>query len=603
MENQKSASPEGELGSASSVTISWSPLSLRPTVMGTNGMVSSGHYLATLAGVEVLKRGGNAIDAGVTAGICLNVLHPDMTNFGGVAPIIIYLAENGEVVTISGLGTWPKAANIDSYIEKTKGDLPVGVLRSVVPAAPDAWITALDRYGTMSFAEVTEFAVELANNGFPVHDFLHDQIRKHQRTISQWPSSARVFLPQGRVPQAGEILKQKDLADTLKRMAAAEKESSSKGRHAGLMAARDLFYKGEIAVAITKFCQEEGGLLTLDDLADFHVAVEAPVQTCYRDYDVYCCGPWCQGPVLAQVLNLLEFYDVKAFGHNTAQYVHLLTEALKLVFADREKYYGDPRFIEVPITGLLSKEYARARKALIDLNKAWSKMPPPGNPRTREGISRDNPCEEDNACEKPEVNPDLLLSDTSYVCAVDRKGNAFSATPSDVFCHTPIVPGLGIIISPRGSQSWLDPKHASSIGPSKRPRLTPSPAIVLKDRRLFMSFGTPGGDVQCQTMLQVFLNIVEFGMTPQQAVEAPRFATWSFPNSFYPHSYHPGLLSLEGRLSRDIVAVLRNKGHKIKEWAYWDAGAGAACVIVLDPETGVLQGGADPRRMAYAIGW
>lgn len=603
MENQKSASPEGELGSASSVTISWSPLSLRPTVMGTNGMVSSGHYLATLAGVEVLKRGGNAIDAGVTAGICLNVLQPDMTNFGGVAPIIIYLAENGEVVTISGLGTWPKAANIDSYIEKTKGDLPVGVLRSVVPAAPDAWITALDRWGTMSFAEVTEFAVELANNGFPVYDFLHDQIRKYQWTISQWPSSARVFLPQGRVPQAGEILKQKDLADTLKRMAAAEKESSSKGRHAGLMAARDLFYKGEIAVAITKFCQEEGGLLTLDDLADFHVAVEAPVQTCYRDYDVYCCGPWCQGPVLAQVLNLLEFYDVKAFGHNTAQYVHLLTEALKLVFADREKYYGDPRFIEVPITGLLSKEYAQDRKALIDLNKAWSKMPPPGNPRTWEGISRDNPCEEDNPCEKPEVNPDLLLSDTSYVCAVDRKGNAFSATPSDVFCHTPIVPGLGIIISPRGSQSWLDPKHASSIGPGKRPRLTPNPAIVLKDRRLFMPFGTPGGDVQCQTMLQVFLNIVEFGMTPQQAVEAPRFATWSFPNSFYPHPYHPGLLSLEGRLSRDIVAVLRNKGHKIKEWAYWDAGAGAACVIVLDPETGVLQGGADPRRMAYAIGW
>lgn len=603
MENQKSASPEGELGSASSVTISWSPLSLRPTVMGTNGMVSSGHYLATLAGVEVLKRGGNAIDAGVTAGICLNVLQPDMTNFGGVAPIIIYLAETGEVVTISGLGTWPKAANIDSYIEKTKGDLPVGVLRSVVPAAPDAWITALDRWGTMSFAEVTEFAVELANNGFPVYDLLHDQIRKHQRTISQWPSSARVFLPQGRVPQAGEILKQKDLADTLKRMAAAEKESSSKGRHAGLMAARDLFYKGEIAVAITKFCQEEGGLLTLDDLADFHVAVEAPVQTCYRDYDVYCCGPWCQGPVLAQVLNLLEFYDVKAFGHNTAQYVHLLTEALKLVFADREKYYGDPRFIEVPITGLLSKEYAQDRKALIDLNKAWSKMPPPGNPRTWEGISRDNPCGEDNPCEKPEVNPDLLLSDTSYVCAVDRKGNAFSATPSDVFCHTPIVPGLGIIISPRGSQSWLDPKHASSIGPGKRPRLTPNPAIVLKDRRLFMPFGTPGGDVQCQTMLQVFLNIVEFGMTPQQAVEAPRFATWNFPNSFYPHPYHPGLLSLEGRLSRDIVAVLRNRGHKIKEWAYWDAGAGAACVIVLDPETGVLQGGADPRRMAYAIGW
>jgi len=596
VKHKETANPERELD-PDAEPLTWSPISLRPTVMGTHGMVSSGHYLATLAGVRVVERGGNAIDACVAGGICLNVLQPDMTNFGGVAPIIIYLAETGEVITISGLGTWPKTANIDSYIEKTKGDLPVGVLRSVVPAAPDAWITALDRYGTMSFAEVTEFAIEFANNGFPVYNFLHDQMQKHQRIISKWPSSARVFLPQGRVPRVGEILKQKDLAGTFKRMATAEKENSSKGRHAGLMAARDLFYKGEIAVAIIKFCQEEGGLLTLDDMANFYVAIEAPIQTQYRGYDVYCCGPRCQGPVLAQALNLMEFYDVKAFGHNTPQYVHLLAEALKLVFADREKYYGDPRFVEVPITGLLSKEYAQNRKALIELNKAWPRMPPPGNPRTREGIYRDNLREES------EVNPDSLSSDTSYICAVDKKGNAFSATPSDAFCHTPIIPGLGIIISPRGAQSWLDPKHPSSIQPGKRPRLTPNPAVVLKDRQLFMAFGTPGGDVQCQTMLQVFLNIVEFGMTPQQAVEAPRFATWSFPNSFYPHLYHPGLLRVEGRLSHDTVAVLRNKGHKIKEWTDWDAGAGAACVIVLDPETGVLQGGADPRRMTYAIGW
>ena len=598
MENGEVAKPGEELDTAIPVVVTWAPPSLRPTVMGTNGMVSSGHYLATLAGVRILERGGNAIDAGVAAGICINVLQPDMTSFGGVAPIIIYLAETGEVVTLSGLGTWPKAANIDFFMKETKGELPLGVLNSVVPAAADAWITALDRYGTMSFGEVTEFAVELAGNGFPVYSLLHDQIEKHQRTISQWPSSAGIFLPQGRVPQVGEILKQKELANTIGRLAAAEKEDSSRGRHAGLMAARDLFYRGEIAVTMAEFCQEEGGLLTLDDLADFHVGVEAPVHTCYRGYDVYCCGPWCQGPVLAQVLNLLESYDVKSFGHNTIQYIHLLIEALKLVFADRERYYGDPRFIEVPIRGLLSKGYAQERKALIDLNRAWPKMPPSGNPGGWEGTLM-----EGDPGEEPGVKPGSLPSDTSYVCAVDRWGNGFSATPSDGFRQTPIVPGLGIVISPRGSQSWLDSKHPSSIGPGKRPRLTPNPAIVLKEGRLFMTLGTPGGDVQCQTMLQVFLNMVEFGMEPQQAVEAPRFATWSFPNSFYPHSYYPGLLKVEGRLSGDIVSALRAKGHKVEEWAPWDAGVGAACIIVVDPETSILMGGADARRMSYAIGW
>jgi gamma-glutamyltranspeptidase/glutathione hydrolase len=363
------------------------------------------------------------------------------------------------------------------------------------------------------------------------------------------------------------------------------------------MAARDLFYKGEIAAAIIEFCQEEGGLLTMGDMANFRVEIETPVQTSYRGYDIYCCGPWCQGPVLAQALNLMELYDIKDFGHNTPRYIHLLTEALKLVFADREKYYGDPRFVDVPMTGLLSKEYAQNRKTLIKLDKAYPKMPSPGKLQTQEGSYRDNPRKESK------LNSDSLPADTSYICAVDKKGNAFSATPSDAFCHTPIVPGLGIIISPRGAQSWLDPKHPSSIQPGKRPRLTPNPAIVLKDRQLFMAIGTPGGDVQCQTMMQVFLNIVEFGMTPQQAVEAPRFATWSFPNSFYPHLYHPGLLRAEGRLPEDTLTKLRNTGHKIMEWADWDAGAGSACVIVLDPETSVLHGGADPRRMAYAIGW
>jgi gamma-glutamyltranspeptidase/glutathione hydrolase len=300
------------------------------------------------------------------------------------------------------------------------------------------------------------------------------------------------------------------------------------------------------------------------------------------------------------MLNILEGCDIAALGHNSPEYIHLVAEAAKLAFADREAFYGDPDVIEFPAEGLLSKEYAAARRTLIDRDTAWPEMPPAGDPRKGSGLAAERARK---AAPAPSVAPRKPEWDTSYVCVVDRFGNAFSASPSDGGENTPTIPGTGLAVSSRGTQSWVDADHPSSIQPGKRPRLTPSPSMVIKDGRLFMPIGTPGGDVQCQAMLQVFLNMVEFRMDPQQAVEAPRFATFSFPNSFYPHDYHPGLLRVETSVGRPTLSRLGEKGHRIEEWPEWAWRAGGVCCITVDPATGLLTGAADPRRESCAMGW
>lgn len=389
-------------------------------------------------------------------------------------------------------------------------------------------------------------------------------------------------------------------------MVRAEKKRKFSGRDEALQAARDEFYKGEIAEAILDFFKKNDGLLQREDMDNFHVQIEEPLVTTYKGYEVYSCRPWCQGPVLLQVLNILERFDLKRLGHNSPEYIHLVAEALKLVYSDREAFYGDPDFVEVPIEGLLSKEYAEARRGMIDQNKGWAEMPPSGDPWKWQGSGKRQKGKANRERVKRSNNPgesDRYL-DTSYVCVVDQYGNAFSATPSDVSNTTPIVPGTGLAVSSRGSQSWVDSKHPSSIQGGKRPRLTPNPSIVFRKGKLFMPFGSPGGDIQCQAMLQVFLNIVEFQMDPQEAVEAPRFGTFNFPNSFYPHAYHPNLLKLEKRIEDVTFQKLNEKGHKVVwrpvEWA-WKAGA--VCAIVVDSDRGILIGAADPRRESHAGGW
>ena len=568
--------------------------SMRPALLGREYVVASGHSLASMAGARILEMGGNVVDAGVAAGLCINVLQPDMTNIGGVAPIILRTGESRDVVTISGLGRWPKAATIEE-LRRRGADL-AGPAATVTPAAIDAWILALDRYGTMPFAEVAAAAIELADEGFPVNPFLAANLQGAADQLAQWPTSRAVFLSRGRAPRTGELLVQKDLAGTLRMLVEAERGTND--RRAGLRAARDAFYKGEIARIAAQFNQEMGGLLTREDLAEFRVEVEPPVSTSYRGADVYACGPWCQGPTVLETLNILEGYDVAAMPHNSAPALHLAVEALKAAFADRHAYYGDPRFVRVPVAGLLSKAYAAAWRARIDRTKASPEMPRAGDPWPYEGAPAPRRVEERVA---PAPGPEP--ADTSYLCVLDRDGNAFSATPSDGVGSTPLVPGLGFVVSARGVQSWLDPAHPSCVAPGKRPRLTPNPGLVMKDGHVAMVYGTPGLDVQPQAMVQFLLNVLDYGLGVQEAIEAPRVATYSFPASSHPHPYHPGLLRAEARIPAEVRSELARMGHRVEAWPEWMPKAGALCAALLDPGERVLAGGADPRRVAYAVGW
>ena len=543
----------------------------RPTIMGTRHMASAAHYGAAHAAFAILEAGGNAVDAGVAGGIALGVLQCDIVNVAGVAPIILREAKSGEVHEIAGLGTWPKRTKPEVFRREHGGHIPPGLLRTVVPAAPDAWITALERFGTMSFAEVAEASIRFAE-GFAMYPLLADMIALHEAEYRRWPSNAEVYLPNGRPPKVSELFVQSDLAKTLRYMADEEK---ARGRHKG---ARDAFYKGDIARTITSFHEANGGWLAMDDMAEYRSEVGRPVASEWNGIDVYTCGPWCQGPVLLQALALLDAAELRAAGHNSLDYIHVIVEALKLAFADRERFYGDPRFIDVPLRKLLSPGYAAERKKLLRRDRAWVDAPP-----------------------TTEVPP--VPRDTSYVCVVDRWGNVFSATPSDVSFESPVIPGTGLCPSSRGSQNWADTKHPSGVAPGKRPRLTPNPALAVKRGEWVMPFGTPGGDVQSQAMLQVLLNVFVHGQDVQSAIENPRFASYSYPSSFAPYDYYPGRLSIEGRFPEEVTAELARRGHQVERWPDWIWLAGAVCGILVDKQRGTLEAGADPRRAAYALGW
>lgn len=578
-------------GAASSADLGIS--SYRPPITGQRHMAVAGHYGAAHAAFRILEAGGNAVDAGVAAGLALGVLQSDIVNVAGVAPILVYIAERDEVISIPGLGTWPKAASAEYFRKNFGGDMPRGLLRTVVPAAPAAWIKALATYGTLSFGDVAAAAIHFARDGFPMHPLMAETITTHEADYRAWPSTAAIYLPNGKPPRVGEIFVQSDLARSLQYMCDQEKVHAGKGRLAGLQAARDAFYKGDIASTFADFHRKNGGWLTMEDLAGFEVDIERPVNVSYKQHTLFMCPPWCQGPALGQALKLIEGIDLKALGYNSQGYVHTMTEAFKLVFADRERYYGDPRFVDVPLARLLSDAYATERRAMIRPDRAYPGMPPAGDG------SRAKVAETDGA-------PRSQL-DTSYVCVVDRHGNVFSATPSDTSSESPVIPGTGLVPSMRGTQSWTDADHASVVAPGKRPRLTPSPALALGRRgpkgRELLPFGTPGGDVQIQAMAQAFLNMVEHGMDPQQAVEAPRFATQSFPDSFQPHTYLPNRLMLEARLPASVGEHLVRLGHDVKWWPQFVWKAGAVCAIRKDPDSGLMFAGADPRRPTYALGW
>jgi gamma-glutamyltranspeptidase / glutathione hydrolase len=568
----------------------------RPNVRGRRHAASAGHSLAVLAAFQVLEAGGNAVDAGVAAGLVTNIVQPDFAHFGGIAPIIIYDARTHETVSLAGIGWYP-ARLTAAWLRERHGEIPYGVLRSVVPGAPDAWLAALQLFGTKTFGEVASFAVDLAEQGFPVHEFLAANIRRWRQDFERWETSRPLFLPDGEIPAPGSLFVQPALARLLKGMIDAETRSKRLGREEAIQAARDYFYRGPVARTLAEFSERHGGLLDLQDFGEYRVRLEPPVRIAYKDCAVYTCGPWSQGPVMAQALKLLEPIDLSKLGHNTPTYVHTVVEALKLAFADRERYYGDPEFVDVPMAELVSDRYAALRRPLIR-DAAWPELPPPGDPLGgRAEVEMD-------WRRWFHVSPARASADTSYLCVIDHQGNIFSATPSDAGYDTPLVPDLQISISSRGCQGYLVEGNPNIVAPRKRPRITPSPALALRAGQPFMAFGSPGGDVIPQAMLQTFLNIVEYRMSPQEAVEAPRFASYTPPDSFWPHDYDPGKLKIEAPLAETALSWLLGHGHRAEVVSDDDVYLmGGMCVVLRDAATGVLSTGADPRRECYAAAW
>ncbi|MDA1127419.1 MAG: gamma-glutamyltransferase family protein [Chloroflexi bacterium] len=577
--------------------------SLRPLMQGTNGMVVASHPAAAMAGQEVLRKGGNAIDAGVAVGLALNVVHVDDCSFLGVAPTVIYLADQKKVVEIDGLGVWPRAASVEYFQKNHGGKFPTGVLRSLTPAAADSWITSLSRFGTMTFGEVASAAIDLAGNGFPMFRYLAGRFVTAFDAYNAHPSTAEIFLPNGRAPKQGEMFYQKDLAATLSKVAEVEASNSGQGRESALKAARDYIYTGELGRKIVAYNQEMGGLLTEEDLANYHVRVGSPVTVNYRGYDVYSTGPWGQGPTFPQALKILEGFDLAAMGHNSPEYIHTVSQALNLAFADRQQYVGDPEFVDVPMDDLLSEEYLAKRRSLIDPDLAWPGTPPPGDPRNRNATLNGGPLSPRDAA-VPLGTAGVSGGGTSYFAVIDRDGNIFSSTPSEGTKNGgPVIPGTGLAFSLRGSQSNLISGHPASVEPGKRPRLTPAPSLILKAGEPVMALGAHGGDHIPQGTLQLLLNILEFGRDPQEAVEEPRFYSYNFPSSGWPNKFEPGMLRLEGRISDEVAESLRQKGHTIEMYPDWWEGSALYCAITRNPVTKVLQGGADPRCEAYAIGY
>jgi len=568
----------------------------RPMVMSTRGVVSSGHYLATGIGIDILRRGGNAFDAAAATGFALALTKPHQNGIGGEMPTLLYEAASGAVHAVSGHGTAPAAATIALYrdeygLELIPGD---GLLGATVPPAPASWILILERFGTMRLADVLGPSIDLAENGFPMYDALHNSIQNvAERMKRQWPSSAEIFLAGGRAPRSGEVFRNPDWARTFNRLLRAERRH--KGRKRGLAAARAEVYEGKIAREVAKFCRNNsfpdasgkshGGLLTEDDFAAFEARVEEPVSTVYKGLKVHKCGPWTQGPVLCQTLNLLGEFDIAAMGHNSADCIHTVVECMKLAYADREFYYGDPLFVKVPLSRLLSKRYARERSALVDAKSASMELRPSGfqavSPTGIRGV---------NAA----FNNRRHVGDTTKLEVIDAAGNMISVTPSGGWLTaSPVIPGMGFPLGTRGQMFSLVEAHPNALEPGKRPRTTLTPSLATRRGRPAMVFGSPGGDAQDQWALQFLLNVVEFGMSLQEAVEAPTFWSDHWPSSFYPRAAEPGRLHVEKRIPAKVRRELKSRGHKVKLAGAWQGGNTLAAAI--DGKTGVLSAAASPR--------
>ena len=599
----------------------------RPVVRGKRGVVAGGQPLSVEAGLRVLQHGGNAVDAGVATILAASVIEFSHFSFGGEVPILIKL-KGRDVAVVEGMGQAPLKATREFFVNRLKStkdagssapdsaraqsanaDLPTmagaksglipstGPLAATVPAVLDACVSALDQFGTKSLAEVMQPAIELAD-GFPIDELRVQYIKTRAPIFSAWPEAKRLFLPNGEVPKPGDIFVQADLARTLREIVNAEKLGARRGRHAGLVAAREYFYRGPVGKRIGDYMQTHGGLLAAADLARFQAKVGKPVEAEYRGYQVYKAGFWTQGPALVETLNLIEGYDLKSMGHNSATYIHTLTEAIKLALADRDRYYGDPDFVKIPMTELLSKNYAALRRPLIDQQRA-SLAQQPGDPLNMKAILA---SAMQTVGRVSTVPPLERANDTTCVNVIDKDGNLFSATPSGAWLPAVVAGDTGVLMGQRLQSALTDPRSPNVVAPGKRPRITLTPTLVLKHGEPFMVLSTPGGDNQDQALLQVFLNIVEFGMNPQEAVEAPRFDTQHYVSSFDDHEFLPGSLNVESRVGEKVIDDLKLRSHKVKVQSEWGT-LSSPTVIIYNPQTGVSSAGADPRRGRYAVAW
>jgi gamma-glutamyltranspeptidase / glutathione hydrolase len=576
-----------------------------PLVMGREAVISTEHYLSAAAGARVFARGGNAIDAAVAAAFVEGVVNPHMHTIGGEAPMLIHSAGGGRVVAINGNMTAPARATIAFFRSRGIELIPAyGLLAAGVPAAFGALAAALAQFGTKSLADVLEPALALAEDGFPMHVGLAGEPARGgeqpvagagasiasyaERFRSKWPSSGRVYLRDGRVPRPGEIVTNPALAKFFRRLLDAESAARSRGRAAALDVAVERFYRGDIAREIVAWSDAQGGLLALEDLGAFTTRVEEPVRADYRGATVFKCGPWSQGPVFLQQLRILEGFDLRAMGHNSADYIHTVVESAKLAFADREAYYADPQFTRVPIDALLSEPYAALRRTLIDARRA-SMEQRPGDPVAMSAV---------RAAGAEPLRP--WGSGTVHVTACDRRGNMIAITASGGWIpSSPVIDALGFPLGTRMQTFYLDERHPNCLAPGKRPRTTLSPSLAMRAGRPWLAFGTPGGDQQDQWTFQFFLNVAEFGMNLQEAIEAPKFSTAHFPSTFYPHNWTAGLLRVEERIDQPVRTALAERGHLLEVRPAWSEGHVLA--VSIDSESGLLAGGCDPRGQAQSV--
>ena len=564
--------------------------SWRPTVVAQHGMVAAGHPLAAEAGLRLLKAGGNAIDAAIATWAVQGEVEPGMTGLGADMFILYYEAKTGTVKFINGTGYAAQAATIDFY--KAKGGIPdEGPLSISVPGAVGGAAYAVKKYGTKPLNDVLAPAIEIADGGFPVSEALAGGIRSARNKLANFPSSTKIYFKHGQPLEMGDIIKNPDLARTLRTIAAQGAEP---------------FYRGAVARNTVAFLKSNGGIISDADLSDYAPFEDTAIHVNYRGTDVYECPPNSQGFVMLEALNILEGYNLKELGRNSVPYLHAVTESLKLSFADRNAFVGDPKFVKnIPMAALLSKEYAAARRTQIDPNKAIVGEPLPGDPGRMKATAAGQQAYAAPLATPTTVrafDPDEILNLTTYLAVVDKDHNMVSITSSLLsgFGSGVVVEGGGFVMNDRMRYFYLDAKNVNSLEPRKRVRQTINPAMALRNGKPWIAFGTPGSDTQPQTQLQFFLNVAEFGLNVQEALEQPTVISNSFQDSYQPHDVK-GMLLTPALLPQAVKDGLSAKGHRLDIRNV--KGVGSVKAILIDPRTGVLMGGVSPTGDSYVMAW